>query len=197
VSGKREITTLEELLDRIENAGEGEERVALGEIIRAVGRRSFGPLLLLAGLITLAPVVGDIPGMPTMMGLFVLLTAGQLLFRRDHFWMPRWMLERTVPQSKLRTATGWMRRPARFVDRWSRQRHEQLVEGPWVSIIAAACIAIAAAMPAMELVPFSANAAGLALTAFGLALIARDGLVAAGALVVSAATLGTIIFILV
>jgi hypothetical protein len=42
-------------------------------------------------------------------------------------------------------------------------------------VIAIACLAIAAAMPPMEVVPFSANGAGAALTAFGLALIAHDG----------------------
>ena len=33
-------------------------------------------------------------------------------------------------------------------------------------------------LPFMEVVPFSANAGGLAIVAFGLALIARDGLLA-------------------
>jgi hypothetical protein len=55
----------------------------------AVGRRSFGPLLLLAGIVLAAPGVGDIPGVPTVMGLFILLVSGQMLFDRDHFWMPQ------------------------------------------------------------------------------------------------------------
>jgi hypothetical protein len=34
-------------------------------------------------------------------------------------------------------------------------------------------------MPPMEFIPFSANGAGLALTLFGLGLVARDGLMLA------------------
>lgn len=40
-----------------------------------VGRKSFGPLLLLAGLNMTAPVIGDIPGVPVILGVFVLLVA--------------------------------------------------------------------------------------------------------------------------
>jgi hypothetical protein len=60
-------------------------------------------------------------------------------------------------------------------------------------LIAAVCAAIAAAMPAMELVPFSATGAGVALTVFGLALISDDGLLALVAFVVTAATVGFVV----
>jgi hypothetical protein len=40
------------------------------------------------------------------------------------------------------------------------------------------CICISLAMPVMEFIPFSANFAGAALTAFGLSFIAKDGLMA-------------------
>ena len=42
-------------------------------------------------------------------------------------------------------------------------------------------------MPVMEVVPFSANLAGIALTAFGLAVIAHDGLLALVAFAATAA----------
>lgn len=48
----------------------------------------------------------------------------------------------------------------------------------------------------MELVPFSANGAGLALMAFGLALISRDGLLASIAFAVWALTIGAVAFAL-
>ncbi|HAX11053.1 MAG TPA: exopolysaccharide biosynthesis protein, partial [Marinobacter hydrocarbonoclasticus] len=55
------------------------------------------------------------------------------------------------------------------------------------------CMAVAAAMPLMELIPFSANGGGLALMAFGLSIVARDGLLA---LVAVATTGGTGWFVL-
>jgi hypothetical protein len=44
---------------------------------------------------------------------------------------------------------------------------------------------IATVMPATEVVPFSASIAGLALVAFGLAMVARDGVIAVFAWAVS------------
>ncbi len=52
------------------------------EIVEAVGERSFGSILLLAGIITLTPLIGDIPGVPSIMGLIVFLIAIQLLIGR-------------------------------------------------------------------------------------------------------------------
>lgn len=192
--GNQESSTVEQLLDRIGGADTESDRVSLRAILDAVGRRSFGPLILVAGLVTLAPLIGDIPGVPTIMATFVLLTAGQLLFGREYFWLPQWLLARSVSRDKLCKALAWLRRPARFFDRVLRPRLTMLTRGPGTYAIAVVCIIIALAMPPMELVPFSANGAGAALTAFGLSLIARDGLLALLALVVTAVTLGTVAY---
>jgi len=171
-----ELTNMEQLLDRIELAvRDGEEKVSLDAILDEVGRRSFGPLLLLAGVVTLTPILGDIPGVPSIMGILVLITAAQLLFARDHFWLPQWVLRRTVSRKALCKGLGWMRKPARFLDRLLKPRIPWLVKGPGFVLIALVCTAIGLLLPPMEFVPFSANGAGLALTIFGLAIIAKDG----------------------
>ena len=53
-----------------------------------------------------------------------------------------------------------------------------MTRGAAVSVGAVGCAIVAAATPLMEVVPFSANIAGVAITTFGLALIAADGLLA-------------------
>lgn len=189
-----EITNLQQLLDRIEEASLQKERITFGMILQAVGRRSFGPMLLLAGLIILAPLIGDIPGVPTTMALFVLLIAGQLLVGRKHFWLPQWIVRRSVTHNQLRKALRWLRPSARFLDRWFKPRLTFLTQDGGTYLIALACILIAAATPPMELIPFSANGAGIALIAFGLALIAHDGLLALLALAVMGTTFGLIIY---
>lgn len=186
--------SLLQVLDCIDHAKHGRDRVALGEILDAVGRRSFGPLLLVAGLVTLAPVIGDIPGMPTLMACMVLLVAGQLLWRREHFWLPRWLLVRSVSHDALDRGMNWLRPPARYVDRLLRPRLTRLVGDTGVLVIALCCVLIALAMPPMEVIPFSANGAGLALTLFGLALIGKDGLIALGAFVLTFTTFAVIVF---
>lgn len=171
-------TSIEQLLDQIRDYAQGMTKVSAGEILEAVGERSFGPVVLVAGLIALAPLIGDIPGVPTILGLVVVLTLGQLLFRRRCIWLPSWISRRYVPQDKLLKALDWLQKPARFLDRWTGQRLVFLVEGPGLYVMAILCMAVAMAMPAMEVVPFSANGGGAALMAFGLAIVARDGLLA-------------------
>lgn len=185
---------LEGILDLLEGAARGRDEVSFGNVLAAAGRRSFGPLLLLAGLIILAPLVGDIPGVPTLTGALVLLISAQLLLGRPHFWLPGWMLERSVAAGKLRKGIEWMRRPARFVDRFVKSRLTRFVEGIWVRVVAVISAAIALLTPVMEFVPFSANGAGAVLSVLGLALIARDGLLVLLAIGLAAATAGLVAY---
>src|SRR5690606_15941015 len=78
MSDGEQPSSLVEVLDRLEEAAREQSDIALGAILEAVGRRSFGPLLLVAGLIALSPLSG-IPGMPTTVGVLVLIIAVQLL----------------------------------------------------------------------------------------------------------------------
>jgi len=181
---------LNELLDRFDQAAEKSEKVSLDEIMDAVGRRSFGPLLLLAGLIISSPGVGDIPGVPTVLGLFVLLIAFQLLRGSDHFWLPQWLLNRSVSRETLKkmTSSKWVRKPAKFVDRLLKERLEILIGSKGTYAIAIVSSVMSLAMPLTELVPLSANGVGAGIVAFGVALIARDGLMALIGYVIAAAT---------
>ena len=163
----QQLTNLEQLFDCIGKAAEQKrnEKVSIDSIMEMIGRRSFGPL-------------GDIPGVPTIMGVFILLVAVQLLIGQEHFWLPKWLLQRAVPSEKLLKAVEWLRKPAHFIDKLIRPRLLIFVNGTAKYVIAIVCIFIALMLPFMEVVPFSANAGGLAIVAFGLALIARDGLLA-------------------
>jgi hypothetical protein len=179
-------TSLQQMLQQLCDAAT-DERVSVDTMLEAVGRRSFGPLVLLAGLVTLSPV-GDIPGVPTMVAVLVLLLTTQLLWGRRSFWLPGWLLRKSIARSKMTKSIGWLERPAGFIDRFLRPRLSMFVEGFAVRVIATVSLLISLAMPVMEVIPFSASGAGAALTAFGLALIARDGLMALLALIFTVAT---------
>lgn len=187
---KTDVHNLEQLLDRIQQAADNNDPVSLKDILEIIGRRAFGPLLLLAGLLTLAPLIGDIPGVPTLLGTFVFIVAVQILLGRDSFWLPQWMLKRSAKRDKLNKALDWLRTPAEYIDGWLHPRLPQFVNGTATYFTAAICLLVALVMPAMEFIPFSANAAGIVLTAFGLALTARDGLVALIAFFLTATTIG-------
>lgn len=168
---------IEQLLDRIEAGSENRAYVSIGEMMDSVGRRTFGPVILLVGLILVTPLSG-VPGMPTLMGLLTLLTLGQVLMGRKHFWLPGWLSQRQVPRQKLVQGLELLRLPAKRIDRLIRPRLTFLVKGLGLYVMALACMVIAVVMPATEIVPFSASIAGLALMAFGLAMISKDGCIA-------------------
>ncbi|MDY6797261.1 MAG: exopolysaccharide biosynthesis protein [Pseudomonadota bacterium] len=172
-----EPENLEQLLDRMQERSHGRQKVVVGDLLDAAGRRSFGPVVLLVGMLLVTPLSG-IPGIPTLMGLVVLLTLGQILFGRSHVWLPPLLTERQIPRERLVAAIDWMRPWAQRIDQRIRARLTWMVKGPGLYATVALCMAIGAAMPATEVVPFSSSIAGLALTVFGLSLVARDGILA-------------------
>ncbi|SER42056.1 Uncharacterized conserved protein [Vreelandella subterranea] len=171
----RKGSTLMDLIASLERMEQDAQRVSVDDVVHAVGRRSFGPLLLVTGLITLAPIIGDIPGMPTLMALLVLMVSVQLLVGRETFWLPGWMLKRSISRNKFDKGIYHLKKPARWIDGLLRVRLPWLTGYIGIRVTAVVCLMIALAMPPMEFIPFSANGAGLALSLLGLGLVARDG----------------------
>ena len=178
MTARSRITSVQELLDALEKLKKKKKDISLRSVLEEVGHRSFGPLLLLAGMIMAAPGIGDIPGVPTGVGIFTLLVAGQMVLRRNHVWLPAWLLERSISGQRLAKTVGWLRKPAHYLDLVIKKRLVALTNNAGALAIAATCCAIATFTPFMEVVLFSANVAGAAIAAFGLALVAHDGLVA-------------------
>ena len=183
---------LEDLLDRIRRLDGDHDPVDLEAVLLQIGRRSFGAIVLFAGIIVLAPLIGDIPGVPTLAALLVAITAIQLLIGRRYFWLPAFLLKRSISRQRLDKSLDILQRPARVTDRFLRRRLEMFISPVATRVIAAASLCVALVMPVLELIPFSANLAGIALAAFGISLIARDGLFALISLIVSPAALGLV-----
>ncbi len=184
-------TNLEQLLDKLGHAPDDGDKITIGGIVETVGRRSFGPLLLVTGLLAASPLAA-VPGIPTTLGLLTAIIAVQMLLRRDRFWLPKWITNRHLPHDKFCKGLAVMRKPARVIDRFLKPRLEIVTRQAGLYTVALICSLIGVAMPSLEIVPFSAHIAGLALTAFGLALIAHDGLLG---LIALAITAGAVTFV--
>lgn len=167
--------SLGDLLQRIAEVASDRDEVYFATIMSALGTRSFGPVVLLIGVILVSPLSG-IPGLPTTMAVGLLLVSLQLVLGRDSFWLPRFLMNRHIPSNRLQKTLRWLDRPARFIDWWLRPRFCVLASNGGAVAIAAICILLALIMPLLELVPFSTTAVGVAVAAFGLALVALDGL---------------------
>lgn len=189
-----DIRSLQQLLDTLRTIDLDHSPVHLDDILQVTGRRSFGPILLIAGLVTLAPLIGDIPGVPTLMALLVIVVSVQLLAGRRRIWLPRFLRERSITRPALEKTLDRLERPARFIDRFFRPRLSFLVMGPGSHVIGSSALLVALIMPMLEFIPFSATLAGAALTAFGLSLIARDGYLAILSLATTAAVVTLVIY---
>ncbi|WP_395671773.1 exopolysaccharide biosynthesis protein [Phenylobacterium sp.] len=185
-----EPKNLEDLLSKLDRAADSKgAKVSVGEIMETVGKRSFGPLLLLTGLLGMTPV-SAVPTAPTIIATITFLVAVQLLFGREAVWIPRALEKLSLKAERVRKAASISRRPARLVDRLVKPRLSILTR-PWADrMVAAVCILAALATPPLELLPFVAFVPALAVATFGLALVARDGLLVLIALVIVAGGLG-------
>jgi hypothetical protein len=177
VSDQAEPNNLEGMLDELERASEGSGPVSVGELLDAVGRRSFGALLLVPALVGLTPL-GGIPGLPTALAVVVIVVAGQLVFGMKRFWLPNIILRRSIERQRLRNSIGYLRPVARVVDKVIRPRLASLTREPFVHGAAGLCVLVALSIPPLEVVPFADTVPWAAIAAFGLALIAHDGILA-------------------
>ncbi|QDV67488.1 Exopolysaccharide synthesis, ExoD [Rosistilla carotiformis] len=183
---------LSSLLKRLDTLSERQETVSFGNALDAVGKHSFAPILLLIGLIMLAPGPADIPGVPVVLGVLIILVAVQILFRRDHLWVPQWLENREIRSQRVHKMIDHLKPWAKRLDRLTKPRYSWLLRHVGVAMIAVACILIALTTPLLEFVPMSANVAGAAIATFSLAILSKDGLLAGLAMLFSIGFVGIV-----
>ncbi|MDP2215462.1 exopolysaccharide biosynthesis protein [Phenylobacterium sp.] len=172
-------------------AGAAEGKITLEEIRDAIGGRAYGPLLFMAGLITMTPV-SAVPGVPSILALTVVLIAGQMLAGSDQVWLPRWLLRLKVKGASLEKGAQRARKPAQFLDRLVRPRLLAMTQGPGRKGVAVICVLVGLMTPPLELIPFSTAIPAATITVFGLGLTARDGAVVLVALSIGVAAIGLV-----
>lgn len=179
---------LERLINKLAAAPGDRKSASIAELHEALGRRSFGPLLVVPALAALTPL-GIVPGVPSLLGLTILLVAVQLVFGRESFWLPQWIMKRRVSAERLDRSVERVRPAVRVVDRLIKPRLSFLTRKPADRVAAVVCSLIALTIPPLELVPFGVAAPAFAILTFGLGLIARDGVLYLLALGVSGVSL--------
>jgi len=183
---------LEDVLSELQHAADSNgAKVSVGEIVEAFGRRSFGPLLLLGGLLGMTPVAA-IPTAPTIIASITILIAIQLLFGRETIWIPSFLQKLSVKSDRVKKAVRVARKPARFADRLVRPRLQALTRPVADRLVALVCILVALCVPPLELLPLAAFIPSLAIFVFGLGLVSRDGVVVLVAFLLSGGALGLI-----
>ena len=145
-------------------------------LLNAVGRRAYGPLLLVLGLFAISPAT-MLPGMTSVVAAITLIVAMQMAFGLRRPWLPRRVLELRVPRGAF---VAFIDRARPQVERLDgdlvRPRLESLTQGPFLYVVAG-CVVLAALITfPLSLIPFAPLAPSLAVVLFAVGMIARDGL---------------------
>ncbi|MEQ1492012.1 MAG: exopolysaccharide biosynthesis protein [Terricaulis sp.] len=151
------------------------DTLTLDEILNSVGRRSYGPLLLVIGLFAISPAT-IIPGMTWLAAALTLLVAGQMALGLPRIWLPKKALQAQLPRAAVRSGIEKGRGTAKVIDKLLKPRLTFLSKPPFVNLVALLVIAAALITFPLGLIPFAPLAPGLAVVFFGLGTVARDGL---------------------
>jgi len=164
------------LTRQLATAGGG-EGLTLGEIRDRLDERGFGLLILILSIPCLVPALY---GVPQVIGVPIILLAGQLLVGMKEPWLPQAFLNRRCPQAWLDRMADFAEKRMGWFERLSRPRLQVLATG-WGERFAAVFMILATitiVLPLVNTVP------SVALAMLAVGLIQRDGLfVLLGALV--------------
>ncbi|WP_290651672.1 exopolysaccharide biosynthesis protein [Aquisalimonas sp.] len=185
---KEGARTLGDIVDDITKGGADEQEVEGRQILESVGQRSFGPILLVPGLLVLSPLSG-VPGVPTIGAIVVLLITGQVLLGHQCFWVPEFILRRRISRERLTKARRFLAPIARFVDTFIKPRLLRLTRRPFNYVIAGACALLAVMMPPLEAIPLANVVTAAGISAFGLGLTTDDGVLVLLGFALTAASL--------
>jgi len=170
-----QVHDLRSLLNSLCENTEG-DNVSIADLLNAVGRRSYGPVLLLLGFIAISPLT-LVPGANSIVALVTLIFAVQIVIGMKYPWLPRRALEFSFPRKHLVSGAKALQKHAYVVDQILRPRLAFLTRVPFINIVALACVAAALITIPLSFVPLGPVLPSLTILLFGLALTARDGIV--------------------
>lgn len=182
-AARRPVNNLESLMLSLCEQTEG-ETVTVRDLLDAVGRRAYGPILLLLGFISISPLT-LIPGATWLVALITLLISIQIVFGKKFPWVPRRLLDFKFKRDHLVAGVAGGRKYAKMIDQYVKPRLTFLTAPIVAPLVGLICVAAALVTIPLGLFPFGPVLPGLTVLLFGLALTARDGvflLLAAAAL---------------
>ena len=182
--------SLVDLLDDLRPGDDEADRdsVALGDLVRHLGRRGHAAAIFAPALLALSPA-GMIPGMSIATGTVILCMAGQMALSRDGLWLPGRAARVKLPADRLDNAIAWLEPKLGWLDRLFRRRLDGLCRSLAERLLALPVIVLALLMYPLAVVPFGVAMPSAAICLLSLGIIVKDGAVVAAGLAASAAAL--------
>lgn len=151
------------------------DEVTVRELLSTIGRRSYGPLLLLVGLVAISPITA-VPGLTWLTAGLTLIIALQMFLGRRTPWLPKQALDAKLSRDLVVKGVSAARPWAQRIDKLLKPRLTFLALQPFVNLIALVCIGAALITIPLGFIPFAPFVPSLAIVIFGLGMTARDGL---------------------
>ncbi len=153
-------------------AADAQPRLSFDELTRRLDDRSFGIVFLVMALINCMPLP---PGVSTVTGVIMMLTAIQLMLGRHRLWLPGFVGRRTIPRSGFRAAVQRALPLLRRFERMCRPRYCWLTRGMSERLIGLAVLILAVVITLP--IPVIGNIPpGVAVAIIAVSLLERDGL---------------------
>jgi hypothetical protein len=158
--------------------------LTLGDIVRALGERGFGALILLLAAPNLIPLP---PGSSFVFGVPLVFITAQLMIKQDKVWLPRRLMEAKVGGGRLPYLLERLVPYVVKVERLLKPRGTVLTSnlGERLAGLAGLFCAIVVLLPIL----FANMAPAFALCCFALGLIEQDGIAMAGGWLGTVATI--------
>lgn len=189
------VSDLNGIVSRLHSAARGADRVALGDLVDAMGPSSMAAVLLVPALLLVSPLSG-VPGASIVGGLVIALISAQILLRRPKVWLPGFIRARTLPGRALRRALVWLRKPARKFDGLAPARPGGGAHEWWTPALALVCLGLGMAMPMMELIPFSSSIVASLIAALAMTMLTGRVRIAMVAMVLAGLAIWGVIWLL-
>lgn len=151
-------------------ADDSRERIAVGDLLAALGDRALAALLFVFAVPNVLPVP---PGTSAVLGAPLVFLAAQLAFGRRP-WLPAVMARRTMTRADfaavVRRIGPWLARAERLL----RPRVERLAQPPMEYFVGLVCLLLAVVL--VLPVPLGNILPALAISLLALGILERDGL---------------------
>ncbi len=147
----------------------GPDGLSISEILDRLDERAFGIVILILAIPCLVPALY---GVPQIVGIPIILLAGQMLLGRREPWLPASWLRRRISREWLGRMADFADKRMRWIERLSRPRLRLMTSAAGERL--AALMMILATLTII--LPMTNSVPSLGLTLMAAGLIERDGL---------------------
>jgi hypothetical protein len=187
-SGEKRRRRFSEVLRDL--AAADRERIAIADILAAFGDRAFGALMLVFAAPNALPTP---PGTSSVLGAPLLFITFQLMIGRSVLWLPRLITNRSVARTDFARLVDRMAPWLEKAERLLRPRLTILIGPVADRFIGAACLLLAVIL--FLPIPLGNMVPALAIAAFAIGLIERDGAAVSVGWAATAAAAGILVAI--